>query len=112
MEGREIDKIANFGHNLVGNKNRLGEHFTAMDDPMADGMNLGFVLDDAMIWGKEDCDYVFDGDNMIKDLGGDFDFGAVEWFVRDDGTGHTDTGYHPFGHDEFFFHVKELVLNR
>jgi hypothetical protein len=82
-----------------------------MDDTVAYGMNLGFILDHAVVLAEQHGKYVFDCHAVIEDFSGQLDRVVVVPCIGEHGTAHADTVHETFCESGLRFRFDELVFD-
>ena len=100
------------GLDLVRDQDRGGEILAAVDDPVADAVDLGLVLDDPVLGVQEEGQDHLDGDRVVRDLADLADLVLALGLVGDDRVARADLLDDALGQEALVLHPHELELDR
>ncbi len=111
MQRRELDALPDRGLDLLGDQGRFGEIFAAVDDAVADAVDLALVPDDAVLGMEQQGEDHLDGDAVVQDFPDLPDLVLALRLIGDDGIARTDLLDDAFAEKALVLHPHELKLD-
>ena len=111
VERGELDALPDGGLDLVGDQDRAREILAAVDDPVADAVDLGLVPDDAVLGVEQEGQDDLDGHLVVLDLADLADLVLALGLIGDDGVARADLLDDALGQEALVLHPDELELD-